>query len=132
MKCLSKEKAMEKLMEKGVLNEKATGRPVLWYEDDFTKFVREHWEVLGLTPVFLNLLISKGWWEELVDECFALLVGKDYADIKITEWIERLKEKGYEFPAGKPVFIVLNEILIETWGGETDDLPRHAMNGLKN
>lgn len=122
---------MGKPMLKSVLNERSE-RQVIWYEDDFTKFVREHWEALGLTPVFLNLLVRKGWWEELVDECFALLVGKDYADIKITEWIERLRDKGYEFPSGKPVFAVLNEILIETWGGEADDLPRHVINGMKN
>mgnify|MGYP001608210728 CR=1 FL=1 len=108
----------------------APGRQVVWYEDDFTVFVKKNWETLGLTPVFLNLLVHKGWWAELVDECFSELVGIDYADIKMTEWIERLKIKGYEFPRGKPVLQALNEILIETWDGESDDLPVNLFNGL--
>lgn len=104
----------------------------VWFEDDFTVFVKENWAELGLTPVVLSQLTGKGWWPELVDECFAVLVGGDYADIKITEWIKRLEAKGFEFPAGKPVFAVLNEILIETWGGKADDLAPHFMNGLGN
>jgi hypothetical protein len=113
--------------------ETTVGRQIAYNEDDFTRFVRENWEELGLTPVFLNLLVAhKGWWEELVDDCFRELVGKDYADIKITEWIERLKDKGYDFPRGKPVFSVLNEILIEVWGGYANDLMHPCMNGLRN
>jgi hypothetical protein len=113
---------------------KAIARQVFKKEDDFTRFVRENWDELGLTPVFIAMLVThKGWWDELVDDCFRELVGKDYADIKITEWIARLKEKGYEFPPGKPVFLVLNEILLEVWGGHTNDLiPHNIVNGLSN
>lgn len=125
-------------MAKSVLNggavaaaEEAKELEVLWVEDDFGRFVRENWQMLGLTPVFLNLLVEhKGWWAELVDGCFSELVGKDYADIKITEWIERLKGHGFEFPIGKPVLEVLHEVLIEAWGASADELQLHAFNGL--
>jgi hypothetical protein len=101
---------------------------VAWLEDDFTRFVRENWDELGLTPVFLKLLVEqKGWWMELVDDCFRELVGEDYADIKLTEWIKRLEEKGYEFPEGKPVIVTLSEILIEAWSGEAHDVLPHAV-----
>jgi hypothetical protein len=104
----------------------------IFFEDDFTIFVKRNWKKLGLTPVFLKLLVEwKGWWEELVDDCFRELVGTDYADIKMTEWVERLSEKGYEFPDGKPVFAILNEILIETWDGSANDLAPNCMNGLR-
>jgi len=102
---------------------------VVWVEDGFTRFVRDNWAVLGLTPVFLKLLVEhKGWWIELVDDCFRELVGEDYADIKITDWVERLEEKGYEFPPGKPVIETLGEILIEAWSGEAHDILPQAMN----
>jgi hypothetical protein len=100
---------------------------VVLVEDDFSRFVRDNWAVLGLTPVILRLLVEhKGWWMELVDECFRELVGEDYADIKLTEWIERLEEKGYEFPDGKPVIATLSEILIEAWSSQPQEMP-HAV-----
>lgn len=106
----------------------AYGARIIWIEDDFTAFVRRNWEELGLTPVFLKLLVEHaGWWAELVDDCFRELVGEDYADIKLTEWITRLEEKGYEFPEGKPVLAALSEILIEAWGGEAHDVLPHAV-----
>jgi hypothetical protein len=54
-------------------------------------------------------------------------VGEDYADIKLTEWIERLEEQGYEFPDGKPVIATLSEILIEAWSGEAHDILPQAV-----
>lgn len=62
-----------------------------------------------------------------MDDCFRELVGKDYTDIKLTQWIERLEEKGYEFPDGKPVIVTLSEILIEAWSGEANDIQPHAV-----
>jgi hypothetical protein len=105
--------------------------PVVFHEDDFTRFVKENWQTLGLTPVFIRLLVqNKGWWPEMVDDCFRELVGEDYADIKMTEWVRRLEDKGYDFPDGKPVFVILNEILIEAWGGHTDDIMPYHVSGL--
>lgn len=131
-----REGVMEKVMERVVEDRTYTRsreRQVIWYEDDFTRFVKENWEELGLTPVFLKLLVeSLGWWAELVEECFESLVGKDYADIEMTEWIERLTQKGYEFPDGKPVIKILNDILIEVWSGEANDLIPLCMNGLRH
>ncbi len=104
------------------------GTQVILIEDDFTAFVRKNWNELGLTPIFLKLLVEHaGWWVELVDDCFRELVGEDYADIKLTEWIARLEEKGYEFPEGKPVLAALCEILIEAWGGQAHDVQHHAI-----
>jgi hypothetical protein len=57
-------------------------------------------------------------------------VGRDYADINMTAWVERLTARGYEFPVGKPVLDVLHEIMVETWGGPVEelDLPMHVFN----
>jgi hypothetical protein len=108
-----------------------SGYSVVCHEDDFTRFVKENWQTLGLTPVFIRLLVqNKGWWPEMVDDCFRELVGEDYADIKMTEWVRRLEDKGYDFPDGKPVFVILNEILIEAWGGHTDDIMPYHVSGL--
>ena len=118
-----KEAAMEKTAE----------RQIIFHEDDFACFVKRNWPELGLTPVFLKLLVEwSGWWAELVDDCLRELVGTDYADIKMTQWVERLKDKGYEFPEGKPVLKVINDILIEAWDGDAHDFGPHMMDGLNS
>jgi hypothetical protein len=66
--------------------------------------------------MFIHLLVSKGWFDEMIDDYFSIAVGPDYSDVKMTVWIERLEEMGIEFPDGKPVFKVLNELLINRYG----------------
>jgi hypothetical protein len=109
------------------------GRQVVWHLDDFARHVRENWGRLGLTPVYLRALVEQmGWWADLIDDCFGELVGLDYADIKMTEWIERLKGRGYDFPSGKSVLAILDEILKATWGVGSGELMPHMMNGLSS
>jgi hypothetical protein len=96
-------------------------------EDGFMQHMKANWKQLGMTPVMLKLLVEwKQWPFDMVDDCFGdpNMVGPDYADIKMTEWFKRLEELGYEFPDGKPVIKVLQEIMIEFWGGDAD---RHLL-----
>jgi hypothetical protein len=83
----------------------------------FVRFIGDNWDTLGYTPMIIHLLVRKGWYDEMIDDLFTLMVGQDYADVKLTVWVERL-EKNWriEFPDGKPVFQILNELLIEHYG----------------
>jgi hypothetical protein len=72
------------------------------YVGEFTLFVKKHWKITGLTPVFLRLMVEYLQWSDwLIDDTFQELVGKDYADIKMTAWVDRLENKGIQFPDGK-------------------------------
>jgi hypothetical protein len=95
----------------------ADGKGIIIIEGDFTKHVKKHWDKLGMTPIILKLLVEGpiGWPPDMIDDAFRSLVGPDYADINMTEWMVRLEKAGYTFPDGKPVIRILREILVEIY-----------------
>jgi hypothetical protein len=73
--------------------------------------VIHNWEHCGLTPVFLWLLCEdECYTQDEVDITLRHYIGSDYADIKITAWIERLEGLGFDFPDGLPVWNVVKEL----------------------
>lgn len=77
----------------------------------FLSVLREKWETLGFTPLYLFKLLERGWdYDEI---CFVLAntVGKDFAEVKTCVWLERLKDQGVEIRDNEPVIQLLDRLM---------------------
>lgn len=68
-------------------------------------FMLENWDSLGMTPVFLFRLLERGFTQEEIDYALTEAIGKDYAEIKVSIWIDRLEAKGVIIPDEVPPLI---------------------------
>ena len=87
-----------------------------------TAFLHENWEQKGLSPLFLYLLLKKGWEQTEIDHVLSNVIGKDYADIKVGVWAERLEKQGVIVPPEEPFIELMDRVMFGyiTYGGEQD------------
>lgn len=66
--------------------------------NDIWNFFQENWKDLGYTPIIMFRLLERGWEPQELQNALVILIGKDFCEIKTTEWINRLEALGVEFP----------------------------------
>lgn len=83
--------------------------------------LHENWEKLGFTPLYLFKLLELGWTYDEV--CFVLgnTIGKDFAEINISTWIERLKAQGVKVYDEDPFIQLLDRLMFVYL--ETHEMP---------
>lgn len=77
-----------------------------------------HWKKLGYTPIFILRLLERGWDASELREALIVLIGEDFTEIKMSEWIARLEEKGVEFPGeigNEPPLLDILDSLVFGW-----------------
>jgi hypothetical protein len=77
----------------------------------FLSVLKENWEKLGLTPLFLCKLLEHYWTYEEI--CFVLghTVGPDFSEIKVGEWIDRLIAQGVKINDNAPFMELLDKLM---------------------
>ena len=75
-------------------------------------YTKEHWGVLGYTPIILYRLVEHGWTFKEVNFVLKKVIGKDYANVNVSTWIDRLEDQGVEFPERISVVEILDRIIL--------------------
>jgi hypothetical protein len=93
--------------------------PILAINNEFVERLRETWDYIGLTPLYILLLQSEcGWPIDDIREWAEFHIGEDWYTVKMTIWVERLMKLGVEFPDGEPVLDILNRSIYRALLGE--------------
>jgi hypothetical protein len=74
-----------------------------------------NWKRLGYTPIIILRLLERGWDAVELRDVLTELIGEDFTEIKISEWIDRLEKKGVVFPGEEgnepPLVDVLDSLI---------------------
>ncbi len=77
----------------------------------FLSVVHENWEKLGMTPIYLFKLLEYGWTYEEIVFVLGHTIGSDFAEVKVTTWIDRLIKAGVKVPDNDPFIQLLDKLM---------------------
>ena len=77
----------------------------------FLSVLREKWDKIGFTPLYLFKLLERGWTYQEI--CFVLghTIGKDFTEIKVSNWMERLQNNGVIIEDEEPFIQLLDRLM---------------------